>query len=338
MNRILLILLYRLFTPQAFAKKNCLRTRAAFDIGSGATRMTVAKVNICKNRIVKILKEVELPVFYKRFLDKSPDKTFNKEIQQTGLESLRKLKEMARAFNPHHHVGVATQAFREARNGEDFIKTLSEELGVKIYIIQQKKEAIIGFLSALSAVQVDGSKLLVWDIGGGSMQLTGLNDQYQYLVHLDKLGSLNFKNLIIESIQGRNHKKRTTPNPIGKKGQKLAYKLAKHYANFQTPDTFLRKAHQSHIVGIGGVLYWSIRGMLKIKKSRNFFTRKEIAKAIEKYKTYNDKKIGGKYASSDVSNLILVLGFMDAMGIKKVETINLNMSHGMLIDKEFWKI
>lgn len=336
MFRVLFIFFILSFSSQLLAEKDCLRTRAAFDIGSGATRMTVAKINICKGRIIKILKEAEEPVFYKRTLDISSNKMFNKKVMEAGLNSIKKLKNLARPFNPHHFVGVATQAFREARNGKEFIKTLSHELNMKIYIIPQKKEAIIGFLSALSVVKVDGAKLLVWDIGGGSMQLTGLNSKYQYLVHLDKLGSLNFKNLVIESIKGKNHKKVTTPNPIGKKGHNLSYRLAKQYAHFQTPNDFLKKGSNSQIVGIGGVLFWSVRSMLKKKKSQSFFTRDEILKSIKKFRKYSDKKIGGKYASTNVSNLILILGYMDAMGVTKVKTLNLNMSHGILIDKDFW--
>ena len=49
-----------------------------------------------------------------------------------------------------------------------------------------------------------------------------------------------------------------------------------------------------------------------------------------------DTEIGGKYAATEISNLTLVLGFMNELGIEKVMTVKANMAHGILIYPRFW--
>jgi exopolyphosphatase/guanosine-5'-triphosphate,3'-diphosphate pyrophosphatase len=49
-----------------------------------------------------------------------------------------------------------------------------------------------------------------------------------------------------------------------------------------------------------------------------------------------DKEIGGQYADTEISNLILVLGFMQQLGISEVMTQNINLADGVLLNPAFW--
>lgn len=335
MKKYFSFLLLIFIASTAFGE-NCDRVRVAFDIGSGSTRMVVAKVNSCKNRVEKILKEEERAVLYKLDLDQSPDQRFSKKIKKLGLDTMLELKEIAKKYNPNHYVAVSTEAFRMAKNADQYIEELKEALDMIIYIIPQEKEGTLGFLSALHQIKFDGNKVSVWDIGAGSMQITMVNDDYDFKIYLDKLGSETFKNFILETIKGLNHKKVISPNPIGAKGSKLALNFSQYYAENSVPEFIKNKIKNTRVIGIGGVHFWSIRNLLNKKSNDLEFTTKEIEKAIKKYKDYDDKKVGGKFAHTDVSNLILVLGYMNALEIKKVTALNITMGHGILLDREFW--
>jgi exopolyphosphatase/guanosine-5'-triphosphate,3'-diphosphate pyrophosphatase len=50
----------------------------------------------------------------------------------------------------------------------------------------------------------------------------------------------------------------------------------------------------------------------------------------------NDKQVGGKYADTDVSNLILVSAYMEALGVKKVIPKDINLSDGVLVMPDYW--
>jgi exopolyphosphatase / guanosine-5'-triphosphate,3'-diphosphate pyrophosphatase len=68
-------------------------------------------------------------------------------------------------------VAVATSAFRDAENGEDFRIELRERFGIDAHTIPGDEEARLTFLGATSARPHGGEPLLVLDIGGGSTEV-----------------------------------------------------------------------------------------------------------------------------------------------------------------------
>ena len=59
--RKLLLLAFMALSFSALGE-DCIFTRAAFDVGSGTTRMKVAKVDVCKNTILKVLLKKEMRI------------------------------------------------------------------------------------------------------------------------------------------------------------------------------------------------------------------------------------------------------------------------------------
>jgi exopolyphosphatase / guanosine-5'-triphosphate,3'-diphosphate pyrophosphatase len=49
-----------------------------------------------------------------------------------------------------------------------------------------------------------------------------------------------------------------------------------------------------------------------------------------------DDEIGGEYAATDVSNLILVYGFMKELGIENIIPMNITMNDGILVSETYW--
>ena len=51
-----------------------------------------------------------------------------------------------------------------------------------------------------------------------------------------------------------------------------------------------------------------------------------------------DKELGdGPYVETDMSNLILVDGFMEHLGIEEVHVLDVDMSDGVLVSPAFWE-
>ena len=67
---------------------------------------------------------------------------------------------------------VATEVFRQASNGGAFVQSLSKRVNFPITIIDQKKEATLGFWGAVGLTQKPKDDIVVWDIGGGSSSKT----------------------------------------------------------------------------------------------------------------------------------------------------------------------
>ena len=63
----------------------------------------------------------------------------------------------------------------------------------------------------------------------------------------------------------------------------------------------------------------------------------QIKSALDKRAGMTDVDIGGKYASTEISNLALVAGYMSGLGIKYVKTGKINLTDGLLIAPDFAK-
>ncbi|GAA2687518.1 Ppx/GppA phosphatase family protein [Streptomyces lunalinharesii] len=71
----------------------------------------------------------------------------------------------------------ATSAVREATNGEEVLRHLTEETGVTLQVLSGEDEARLTFLAARRWLGWSAGRLLVLDIGGGSLEIAyGLDE------------------------------------------------------------------------------------------------------------------------------------------------------------------
>ena len=313
----------------------CSEVRAAFDVGSATTRMQVAEVDSCAQKIVKVIANEERPVGYKEDLERSSAGEFSGEFSQAlrtrGLAVFTELKSIAQASGANQFQGTATSAFRGAKNAQSYLDHVSEKAGVTIRVIAQSTEAELGFLAAMSEGQVDPATSVVWDIGGGSMQFVA-RENGAFVKSLVELGSVSFKNEVLKKLRPK-APLTESPNPIGRSNFKMVVALAKEHALSSTTPEMRALLTQRQVIGIGGVHAYSI---LKRLKDERDYTDEELETALRKRLSLSDKEIGGAYAATDVTNMALVLGYMQALKIKTVRAFNVNLTSGSLLYPEFW--
>ncbi len=307
---------------------HCHEERAALDMGSGSTKVIIAKVDRCKKEILSVIKEKNFPFKYKESLH-----LHKNTIPETMLNSVS--EELNLFLSPFRKSGtqisaVATEVFRQASNGGAFVQSLSKRVNFPITIIDQKKEATLGFWGAVGLTQKPKDDIVVWDIGGGSMQITTLigNTPHTYL---GKLASVSFKNRIIH-YQGR---QRGSPNPIGHHTAKWAENLAKKIASVDVPEEIRDAISHKEVIGIGGVHYFSIREQLQ-KPINSPYSSFDLKKTINQRANWKDHKFQGNYKETEISNLILVKAFYDALNMKGVLPQKVNLATGVLLDDDLW--
>jgi len=66
---------------------------------------------------------------------------------------------------------VATQACREAENGDHFVKTIEEQVKIKLDIIDPKEEARLAVMGCKALLDKNYNRGIVFDIGGGSTEI-----------------------------------------------------------------------------------------------------------------------------------------------------------------------
>lgn len=232
--------------------------RAAIDIGSGATKLRVAEINLKTHKIEKILVNASFPVQYQEQLSKSPNNTFDDQVMQTGVEAIKKSEEVASQYHAQKIIAVATASFRKAANSQQFIDRIYKETGVRVYVIDQELEGKLAFNAVLSQGNYDPMKLIVWDIGGGSLQLTALNNRGDYQIFRGEIASIHFKNMVIQDIQRKDINQVTTPNPM--KVEEIQQALGKAREIAQNVDSVFkdRIKQNAQIVGVGNIFAYGI--------------------------------------------------------------------------------
>lgn len=304
-------------------------TRAAYDVGSGTTKMTVAKVNPCNQSIAKVLEEGQVKVDYRASLEQTKNKELPEAIRRQGLEALSQLKKNAEAFSPISHKGVATAAFREAANGRSFAKQIQQQTAINIQVIPQETEARLGYLAASIKAPSSAQKPVVWDIGGGSQQIIYENEASELMISESDLGAVHFKNLVIKNILGKEPKPHTSPNPLNQKQIQRAISLAQDKAR-SLPQHLKTKLSTEgvQVLGIGGVHFYSLRNQTSTKEA---YTQEDLKRAIQQRTGWTDEQLSSPYATTELTNLILVYGLMKELGITEVRPIKANLTDALLV-------
>lgn len=78
---------------------------------------------------------------------------------------------VAKELGAEKLLAVATSALRDARNGRAFCDACADRFGVSIELVSGDEEARLAYLGARSALKLTTGRVLVADIGGGSVEL-----------------------------------------------------------------------------------------------------------------------------------------------------------------------
>lgn len=305
------------------------------DIGSGATKIMVAKVDFCKGKVLEVLLNESKQVSYNEDLEKNADGNLSEAIIESGHKSLSELIAKGKTFKPKKSYGVATSVFRKAKNGTDVIKGFAKKTGIKLAVISQEEEAYLGYLSVMSLMDEKdpaAKNIVVWDIGGGSMQMFSMDENKKPQRYLGDLASVTFKNMVIEVIQSKSPETTTTPNPIGDKRDQVIT-LARSYARLHVPADLKYEIKNRTVVGVGGVHAYSIKGQIQgqTQTKEPFYTLEQLSATSKIQVEKSDSELKGDYRSTDVTNLLLVQGFMEALGIKEVKVVNASLLQGVVL-------
>lgn len=332
---IVLFIVISLVWPFTRSSSDQVEIRAAMDIGSGATNLKVAKVDVKTDKIISILFDQSIPVPYQKHLEQSSNNIFDREVMDQGIRTIKALKEIADSHQAKKVVAIATAAFRQAENAPQFAQEIEQKTGVRVRIINQDEEGILAFRGAVALSPVNPQQAVVWDIGGGSMQLTTLTSGGTYLVDKGKTASIPFKNAIIQEIKHEDIKAVSSPNPISTEEAQAALGYAQQAA--QAANPFIKnkiKDANTQILAVGSLFNYGIKPLVNNQP----VTPNELHQAIEKFLNKPDQELpGGSLAEVAVSNPLLVLGYMQGLEIKKAEVLSVNNADGALTYPAYWE-
>lgn len=145
---------------------------AAIDVGSNAMRLLVSNI------VEQAGKE---PQFNKSSLVRVPvrlgqDAFTVGEISEENIErmidAMKAYKLLMKVHRVEKYMACATSAMREAYNGREVVELIEQEAGIRIEIIDGKKEAAIIASTDLHHILKDDKTYLYVDVGGGSTEFS----------------------------------------------------------------------------------------------------------------------------------------------------------------------
>lgn len=150
---------------------------AAIDIGSNAVRLQIARLNDNPNEPFKKVEFVRIPI-------RLGDDAFNKgkisrDKRKTFYKAMQTFKLLMDVFEVNDYMACATSAMREAKNGKKIAQKVWDKLGLKIEIIDGKRESELILKSITHYLKPDQNYLTI-DVGGGSTEMTVIQNQRAY--------------------------------------------------------------------------------------------------------------------------------------------------------------
>ncbi len=315
--------------------------RAAFDIGSGAIKLLVADVDTETQQVTKYLYGDSIKVPFSAYLAVRPDGSFGADLQAQTKTAIATLKHKAAPYHPQCFLGVATEAFRLAKNGQQLAAAIEEELGGPIYIISQSEEAELGFASAVAHANGDIERAIVWDIGNGSFQISWKEFDAIHS-YTGKLGKVPTKNIIL-TIQNKEIAENTSPNPISQEETYLA-KIALTKQLQGIPASLQQKLQtpRTQVYGIGGVHHKNIA----VSTGKAVYTLSMVDELLMNRLGLEDSSFGVLSSTPYwVSDLVFVSCIMSHLGIQEVLDVQsfdvpeipvTGNTVGILIREKYW--
>lgn len=322
------------FSLLAFGAEGSKVVRAAIDIGSGATKLRVAEIDLKTQKIVNVLESKSFAVPFQEQLSKSNEELFDRQVMDQGIEALQQSVAIAKKYHAEQVIAIATAAFRKAHNSDDYIAEIYNKTGVRVYVIDQHLEGELAFQAVSAQFNYDPAKLVVWDIGGGSLQLTTVDNEGKYEIYRSLDASIPLKNYVISEIKKEDIRSASTPNPLNMEqllktqfhAIRLAQKVDQVFKDkIQNPST--------EVVGVGNIFGYQIKDIAGGKT----ITQEQMIAAVVDLAHKSDEHIGGEYANVYVTNAILVLGFMEGLSISNMHVADINPADGAFFYKPFWQ-
>ena len=141
---------------------------AAIDTGSNAIRLIIA--NVDENTKVEQLETIRVPVRLGQDVFKNHE--FSETTIQSVVDAFIQFKRVIDDFGVSQVKAVATSAMREADNRQILIDRVKRATGIQVEVIIGEEEARLVSMAVANAMQLDDKRVVMVDIGGGSVEIT----------------------------------------------------------------------------------------------------------------------------------------------------------------------
>ena len=146
------------------SQENNVGVVAAIDLGTNSSRLLVADKNG-----IPLYRDVRHVALGDGLAETG---RFSEISMERAICSFMDFKEMMNAYDVAKYRAIATAACRMSENTADFIKEIKDVCGIDLDVISEFEEARLTLLGARLNAPQDKKYLFVYDLGGGSTEIT----------------------------------------------------------------------------------------------------------------------------------------------------------------------
>ena len=127
----------------------------------------------------------------------------------------------------------------------------------------------------------------------------------------------------------------TTPNPIAPAEAASAITWVEQQVAQDALDPVRTKLADPNtvVLGIGALKYYADSR----DGSPSGYSRSDLERQLSELLGASDAQIGGDYAATAVSDRLLIVAFMRALGIERVQPADVDLANGLLLAPQFWQ-
>lgn len=173
---------------------------AAIDIGSNAMRLLIANIVEQNEKETQFNKSSLVRVPIRLGQDAFTVGSISEENIDRMCDAMKAFTLLMKVHKVEQYKAFATSAMREAYNGKEVSEIIKKKTGIKIEIIDGKKEAAIIASSDLhTLIKTDKTYLFV-DVGGGSTEFTLFSDGKMIISRSFKAGTVRLLNDMVHEL------------------------------------------------------------------------------------------------------------------------------------------
>jgi exopolyphosphatase/guanosine-5'-triphosphate,3'-diphosphate pyrophosphatase len=298
------------------------------DIGTNAVRLLVVRINpnfsytvISQEKEVVRLGEEEFG-----------DNMLKPGAMERTVHVCKKFAELARTYGAARIIAVGTSAIREAKNRDEFLRKLKDDIGLDVNVISGIDEARLIYLGVSSTLDIGDKKAMFIDLGGGSTEIAIGNQNRIYYVASLKLGAIRLTTQFIGE------------NWVGPVPSRIYRRMKKHIiSNVHDVKAKVRRFGVRTAYGSSGTIInlAEIAGEM-FKKNDNdkplCLTRKNLKKltpilrSLPLEERKNLPGINPYRADLIVAGAAIMETLMEEFGLGKINVSNRDLKNGLLVD------
>tara|TARA_B110000881_G_C18474799_1_gene463322 strand:- start:76 stop:966 length:891 start_codon:yes stop_codon:yes gene_type:complete len=170
---------------------------AAIDIGSNAIRILISNVVQVEGEHAVFMKSEMIRVPIRLGEDSFTVGEISPKNIKRVVKAMKAFKLIMKINGVKNYMACATSALRESSNADELIAKVKKKAGIKIELIDGKKEAEIISYTTILANQGHNSNYLYVDVGGGSTEFSVLKNGKRIVSKSFKAGTVRMINNMV---------------------------------------------------------------------------------------------------------------------------------------------